>query len=195
MTIALQSSTNSATTTGLVRAARAHDPVAWKELIDRYTGLVRHVIAAFHFPEAEAADTAQNTWLRAIEKLGTLHDPDRLGGWLKTIARRECLDTYRHMRREIPSEVIAFDIEADTPSPDAIMLARQDRRVLDKAVERLPERSQCIIRMCFDQPQSEYAEIARSMSIPIGSIGPTRQRALHALRKQLENAGYSAILA
>lgn len=185
-----RSSTNSATTADLVRAACARDSTAWEELVVRYSTVVRRVVANFHFSEAEAADAAQNTWLCALEKLDTLRDPDRLGGWLKTIARRECLHTYRRIRREIPYEMTAFDRDADTPGPDDTTLKNHTRWAVDKAVDELSEPAQNIIRMLFYQEESRYKEIAHSMSIPIGSIGPTRQRALNALRRHLESTGH-----
>jgi DNA-directed RNA polymerase specialized sigma24 family protein len=50
---------------------------------------------AHRLPAAAAADVAQTTWLRLVENLDRIEDPGRLGAWLATTARRECL---RHIR-------------------------------------------------------------------------------------------------
>ena len=39
-----------------------------------------------------------------VENLGRLQDPERVGAWLATTARRECLRTLRHSARQLPTE-------------------------------------------------------------------------------------------
>src|SRR4051794_40219494 len=77
--------------TELVVLARAGDQRAWREIMTRYGGLVRAVVGSFRLQEADAADTVQNIWMRAVERLDTVREPERLGGWLRTTARCECL--------------------------------------------------------------------------------------------------------
>ena len=77
---------------------------AWAEIVARYERLVLGVVGSFRLQEADAADAAASTWLRAMEGLPALRDPDRLGGWLRTIARRECLGVLRQTVFEEPSD-------------------------------------------------------------------------------------------
>jgi len=83
----------------LVAAACEGASQAWAEIVLRYERLVLGVVGSFRLQEADAADAAANTWLRAMEGLSALRDPDRLGGWLRTIARRECLGVLRQPRK------------------------------------------------------------------------------------------------
>src|SRR4051794_41809130 len=76
--------------TELVVLARAGDQRAWREIMTRYGGLVRAVVGSFRLQEADAADTVQNIWLRAVERLDTLREPERLGGWLRPPPPRGC---------------------------------------------------------------------------------------------------------
>ena len=76
------------TVTELVRAAADGDGRAWGEIVVRYGDLVRATVAGFRLQQADAADAVQNTWLRALERIGTVREPERLGGWLTTVARR-----------------------------------------------------------------------------------------------------------
>ena len=78
----------------------------------RYGGMVRGVVASFRLQEADAADAVQMTWLRAFERLDSVRNPDRLGGWLATIANRECLALLRRARWETPDETVADDFPA-----------------------------------------------------------------------------------
>jgi RNA polymerase sigma factor (sigma-70 family) len=89
------STTTAATThrtTELVRNARTGDTWAIEQLIDRYESVVWSTVRSFCMSEADARDAVQNTWLRMIEHLGELRDPDQLPGWLATTARHECLN-------------------------------------------------------------------------------------------------------
>ncbi|MFV0523256.1 MAG: sigma factor [Acidimicrobiales bacterium] len=53
--------------------------------------MVWSVVRSFRLPDDDAADAAQMAWLRALEHLGTVRDLERIGLWLATITRRECL--------------------------------------------------------------------------------------------------------
>ena len=66
-----------------------------RAIVDRFSGLVWATVRAHRLSPAEAADVTQTTWLRLVENLDRIKDPERLGAWLATTARRECL---RHIR-------------------------------------------------------------------------------------------------
>src|SRR3954463_11553446 len=87
----------------LVAAAAAGEPVAWKQLIDRYAVLIRCVCRSHRLCEADADDVAQLTWLRAVEHIGPPPDPERFGAWVGTTARHECLAVLRGRKRVVPT--------------------------------------------------------------------------------------------
>ena len=60
------------TVTELVSAAADGDGRAWGEIVARYGDLVRATVAGFRLQQADAADAMQNTWLRALERIGTV---------------------------------------------------------------------------------------------------------------------------
>jgi DNA-directed RNA polymerase specialized sigma24 family protein len=90
-------------TAELVAEARRGEPTAWAEVVARYEGMVRGVVSCYRLQDADAADAMQMTWLRAFERLDRLRDPERLGGWLATIAGRECLALLRRARWRPPA--------------------------------------------------------------------------------------------
>jgi RNA polymerase sigma factor (sigma-70 family) len=177
-------------TARLVAAARAGRPGAWAEIVARYERLVLGVVGSFRLQEADAADAAASTWLRAMEGLPALRDPDRLGGWLRTIARRECLGVLRQTVFEEPSDVAAAAMPAAEPGPEAVVVACEVGRVISDAMAHLSGRGQRLILALFYLPRASYTTVAADADMPIGSIGPTRKRALGALRVGLEEAGY-----
>ena len=177
-------------TTELVAAACEGGSDAWAEIVVRYERLVLGVVGSFRLQEADAADATASTWLRAMEGLPALRDPERLGGWLRTIARRECLGVLRQTVFEEPIDVAAAAVPAVEPGPEAVVVACEVGRVITDAMARLPGRGQRLIFALFYLPRASYTTVAADADMPIGSIGPTRKRALGALRAGLEQAGY-----
>src|SRR5436190_13431579 len=88
----------------VVRAAAAGDQAAWNELIERFQGLVWATARSFRLSRADAADVAQTTWLRLVENLDRIREPEHLGAWLATTARREALRHLRLHGRELASD-------------------------------------------------------------------------------------------
>jgi RNA polymerase sigma factor (sigma-70 family) len=180
---------SSATTAELVRAACARQPDAWRELVSRYECLVRGVVRSYRLQEADVADAIQNTWLRAFQRLDTVREADSLGGWLTTVARRECLALLARSRREAPAEIEQNHVVGGEPGPEAVVLAEEARRAVARAVSELPVKRRELVRVLFSTSKPNYAEVSRMVGLPVGSIGPTRQRALRTLRCGLTQVG------
>src|SRR5947199_10585188 len=111
----------------LVRAAAAGDQAAWNELVERYQGLVWATARSFRLSRADAADVAQTTWLRLVENLDRIRDPERLGSWLATTARRESLRHIRLHGRELASgEADVFEGPAGDELEVALLTEERD---------------------------------------------------------------------
>jgi len=175
----------------LVEAARGGDQRAWTELMRRYGSLVRAVVARYRLQEADTADAVQSTWLRAIEQLGALRDPERLGAWLTTTAGRECLALIRRSRRERPDDVAVSGRLLPADGPEPVVLAAELNRAVVAAVTELDPWRRQLVQELFYLPDRDYVRVSRSMGMPVGSIGPTRGRALRTLRDSLERAGFA----
>jgi RNA polymerase sigma factor (sigma-70 family) len=170
--------------TELVARARESDPVAWSELVHKYTRLVWHVIHGFHQLDGERrADVHQTVWLRLAEQLDALRDPTRVGGWLATTARNECLRQVRQQGREVPER----DIEPEQVenSPERHLLETERDAALWQAFALLRPDCQQLLRLLIADPPFSYDEVAEILDMPRGSVGPTRQRCLETLRKSL----------
>jgi RNA polymerase sigma factor (sigma-70 family) len=177
--------------TALLAAAAAGDGSAWNALVEQYTGLLWSVARGYRMSTADSADAVQTTWLRLVENLDRIEDPSRLPGWLATTVRRECLRTLRRSKREQPSfdDDGLPDLPDDTEPLDAALLLEERDAALWRALRQMPERCQLLLRVLMASPPPSYAEVAAALDMPIGSIGPTRQRCLDRLRRIAEAEG------
>jgi RNA polymerase sigma factor (sigma-70 family) len=173
-------------TRGLVVRARSGDQQAWAALTDRYTNLLWSVARGMRLTRADAADVVQTTWLRLVESLDTLREPEHLGSWLVTTARRECLATQRRgarMRMGLPDSWT--DMPANGDPLDEALLREERDAALWRAFGALTQRCQSLLRVLMADPAPSYDEVSEALDMPVGSIGPTRQRCLRSLREIL----------
>lgn len=173
-----------ADTAGLVAAVRAGDETAWTVLTERFTGLLWSVARSLNMGTEDAADAVQTTWLRLVERLDDIREPERVGGWLATAVRRECLAILRRRRDVAMPE--SLEMPADDDPPDAGLLRDERDAELWTAMRRLPPRCGNLLRLLIADPPPSYQDVAYALSVPIGSIGPTRQRCLALLRTMLD---------
>lgn len=172
-------------TAAIVEAAARGDESSWNQLVDRYTGLLWGVARAHQLTGSDAADVVQTSWLRLIEHLPQIRNPDSVGAWLATTARRECLRTLRRTSRLQPSAEIELLADEEGSDVDAQLLRGERDAALWRAFGRLPARDRALLRLLTTEPAPSYGELAAALGMPIGSIGPTRARALDRLRREL----------
>jgi RNA polymerase sigma factor (sigma-70 family) len=159
------------------------DP-AWHELVRRYGDLVRRVATRTGLTAADASDACQATWIRLIEHADSIREPRALAGWLVTTARRESIRISMRARRERPDPDIGAT--AVTPSAEAAALEHELEARLALALEDLEPHHRRLLLLLLSDAGLSYAEIARSLGMPIGSIGPMRGRSLLMLRRKLD---------
>ena len=170
----------------LVPAAREGDQHAWDAIVDRFLPLVGSVVRQHRLSEADGDDVSQTVWLRLVEHLGALREPDALPGWIRTTTRNECLRVINargRMRPVDPQEGAGgLDAVVDDVADDELIAAER-RRVLRAALSELPAGRRDLLLLLLTDPPVPYEEISARLGIPIGSIGPTRARALDQLRR------------
>ena len=72
----------------IVAQAREGVASAWEDLIGRFGGLVTAIARRCRLSDADVAEVSQTTWLRLVENLDRIEQPERLGAWLATTSRR-----------------------------------------------------------------------------------------------------------
>lgn len=179
---------------GLVNSAAAGNSQAWNRLVAEFGSMIWAIARAHRLRDADAADVAQATWLALLENLGRINDPTRVGAWLATTARRECLRVLRHGERRVLFGDDGPEPESYEPLPGDELLIDERDEALWRSFSLLRPSDQALLRLVMADPRPPYEEIAAALDIPIGSIGPTRQRALARLREQLENQQMLALM-
>ncbi len=173
----------------LLLRIRDGDPAAWDEVLSRYGKLVSTTVRWFRLQDADALDAVQMTWLRLAENAHQVQFPERLGGWLITIARRECLHILQAKRSRDLLNLMPETVADPSVGPEQRVVDADTARMLWCLVDGLSPRRRTLLRELFTDNPRPYTEVARATGIPAGAIGPTRARALRQLRGGLDDNG------
>src|ERR1041385_4552451 len=137
---------------------------------------------AYHFlhDRALAEEVAQETFLQLHKHLAELESPAHVVYWLRRTASNRCIDHARHQRLapqvalESVPEPAAFDAPGDP------LLSRRLRQL----VASLPPKQRMVIVLRY-QEDLEPEEIARVLSMPVGTVKSQLQRSLAILREKV----------
>lgn len=170
----------------LVAGIRAGDESAWRAMSEQYEPLLRRLAGWCGLSAEDASDAVQLTWLRCLEHIDQLTDADKLSGWLVTICRRECIRLATKARREVPLSAPdmapLIDDRREECDPYAEAAVRDQRKRLYVAIMGLPGRQRTVLVELLRREDQSYLDLSRRLGLPVGSIGPTRQRAVSRLR-------------
>lgn len=171
----------------LVGRIRNGDSSAWCELVDHYEPLLRRLARQYRLSGQDVDDAIQLTWLRCLEHIDQITHADRLRGWLATVCRRESLRLATKGRREIAlgeqSVTRLVDDGQEERDPGAEMARRDAHDRLSRAIRALPQKQQLVLTELLKEESRSYLDLSRRLGLPMGSIGPTRQRAIARLRQ------------
>lgn len=172
----------------LVRQAASGDKAAWERLVDQFSRLIWAMTRDFKLCESDAADVVQATWLRLLEHIHRIEYPERIGSWLATTARHECLRHVTAGKRVmlVQDHDVFGGSSGQQPAVDERLLADERAQAVREALSQLPSRSQRLLELLMADPPVSYVEISDQLGLPIGSIGPTRSRCLERLRVILQ---------
>jgi RNA polymerase sigma factor (sigma-70 family) len=171
-------------------AARTGDREALNALVVDLSPLVWHVARGQGLDRTIAEDVVQTVWLTLLRNLNSVAEPRALARWLIITTRREA-SRVRGGRDRI--EPLADDTIEQLRSADGLPeeeLLRSDRdRALWRAFHRLSETCQTLLRLTVLAGRAEYDHVAEELTMPRGSIGPTRGRCINKLRGLLDEEG------
>ena len=181
----------------LVEACLSDNSAAWEALIRRYERLIYSVPIRLGLSPQEAVDIFQAVCFIMFKKLATLRNHERLYSWLITTTTRECWRAGAQKRREIERSQSngqnGSSPAGEPPSAEQLAyerrLAEERQEVVRRAMSQLPERCRNLLTMLyFLSEETSYEEVARSLNIPVSSVGPTRGRCLAKLKRILSDA-------
>jgi len=167
----------------LVAALRDDDREAWRAFLDRYERLIYSVPRRMGLDADDAADVFQDVLAAFLRGLPRLREPRTIPKWLTRTAFRLARERrMRHRREQPPDDPLSLERVAD-PADFADLLARAEdgarlRALVAGLTGRCPE---LLDLLFFVDPVPAYGDLARRLGVPIGSLGPTRQRCLDQL--------------
>lgn len=166
----------------LIRHAACGDEAAWRDIVRSYTPLLSAVCRRHGLSRVDADDVGGRVWLHLLTNIARIREPAALPGWLKTTTRRECQAVLRQHGRYRPLDDHEPADPAD-PAADSRLLEAERRIALDSAIAGLSTADRRLLALLFSDPPTPYAEISLTLGLPMGAIGPTRQRILKRLRQ------------
>jgi len=178
----------------LVAKASNGESSAWNELVGRYGKLIRVIARNHRLNEADAAEVAQITWMKLVERIGHIERPDRVNAWIATTARRECLRVLRASGRTCPMPVddLPSISSSSDDAPEAGPIAEERNAALRLAYSQLSPRCRMMLSLMTGDAPFSYEKLSVVMNMKIGSIGPTRGRCLERLRQIAAEYGVRA---
>jgi len=160
----------------VVRACRAGEDAAWRELVERFPRYVYAIARAHRLDESDAEDVFQETFTRIYEHLGRLRDDDAIRPWIGQLTRRLCIDRLRAAVRDpVP------DDSEERGELDRRMIAVDDAVSVHEALRTLSADCREILDRFFCRDQS-YNTIGELLDLPPGTIASRISRCLGKLR-------------
>jgi RNA polymerase sigma-70 factor (ECF subfamily) len=179
----------------LLQRCLNHQPGAWNDFVDRFLGLIYHVVShtahlrSMPLRPEDTEDLAAEILLQIVSSdyavLRQFKGNSSLATYLAVIARRICV--HELARRSAAQEVQSRDgrpIEQEEPPKAEIGLESLEE--VEKILGKLPSRDREVVRLYYLEGRS-YEEISTELNIPVNSIGPILSRARKKLRKDVKS--------
>src|SRR5579884_3949208 len=131
----------------LLRRAADKDWAAWHELVRWFGNLVLHTASSMGLKSSEASDAAQLTWLRLVEHISEIREPEHLPGWLAVTARREALRIALSARRYVLCAEPDTDYGRRWAVTDVYPVEGDYSPVVEAALSGLPARYEKLLRL------------------------------------------------
>jgi RNA polymerase sigma-70 factor, ECF subfamily len=136
----------------------------------------------------DAEDLVQDTYLKALRSFQSFQAGTNFRAWIFQILRNtflsSCSKLDRRMTVAMDSEKDGLELAVDTETPETILLNRSNSRLVQRAIEDLPVHYRETLLLC-EVEQMSYEEIAKILSVPIGTVMSRLARARKAVRETL----------
>jgi RNA polymerase sigma-70 factor, ECF subfamily len=175
----------------LLQRCLARDTGAWNDFVDRFIGLIYHVIQhTAHLRSTplnpdEVEDIAQEILLQVVANdygvLKQFRGKSSLATYLTVIARRICVNHLAKLaptRKPLPVDLKRKD-DDDSPA-ERVGLERLEQ--VQKLLRKLSTKEREVVRLFYLEGRS-YEEISTSLNIPVNTIGPVLSRAKKRLKE------------
>jgi RNA polymerase sigma-70 factor (ECF subfamily) len=188
----------------LVERARNRDGAAVRLIMQRHNRRLYRVARSVLNDEDEAEDVVQETYVRAFTHLDGFRGEAQLSTWLTRIALNEALGRLRRRRitvglKEIDTindqgeaRVIYLPSARQDSDPEAAAARTEVRRLLEHAVDQLPEHFR-VVFMLRDIEEMSVEETASHLGLRTETVKTRLHRARRLLRQSLDRTLSSAV--
>jgi RNA polymerase sigma factor (sigma-70 family) len=179
----------------LIAAALKGDDSAYKKLMKKYHDAIYNFIYRMVHDKHQVEDLTQEAFIKAFSSLASFNDEYAFSTWLYKIATNNSIDYIRKRKLQTysidkPIEAVDSDYSFELPDEDAEtdqdLISDQRAKLLNQAINRLPEKYRKVIHLRHVEEQS-YEEIAVALRLPIGTVKAHIFRAREMLYKSLRN--------
>lgn len=179
----------------LIRRAIEGDQRSFRRLRTKYHDAIFNLISRMIRSRAEVEDLTQEAFIKAFASLKSFNEEYAFSTWLYKIATNNCIDHIRKKKLqtfsidkpiESKDSDYMFELPDSTYEPDRELIDGQRTRMLQEAIDALPPKYRQVIILRHTE-EKEYAEIARQLRLPIGTVKAHIFRARELLYKHLRD--------
>jgi RNA polymerase sigma-70 factor (ECF subfamily) len=179
----------------LIRDALKGNEQAYKLLMKKYYPQLSNLIYRLIRDKQDVEDLTQEAFVKAFQSLKYFNQQYAFSTWLYKIATNNTIDYIRKKKLEtfsidkpIASEEsdFSFELPDSTYEPDKEIIRLQKSTAIQQAIAKLPEKYRRVIIMRHSE-ERDYAEIAKILKLPIGTVKAHIFRARELLYKHLRD--------
>ena len=184
----------------LVERCRKGDLRAFEALVAKYQDRVYTLLLRMVNRPAEAEELAQETFLKALEKLSLFRGASGFYTWLFRIAANLAISHRRRGQRvrfrplDGPDDgdvsqadaLTAATAELRNAPPEAAAMAEETKERVTEALEELDDDYRLVV-VLRDVEDMDYGQIADMLEVPVGTVKSRLHRARMILKEKLSD--------
>jgi RNA polymerase sigma factor (sigma-70 family) len=173
----------------LARRAAAGDGPALDDLLRAIEPRVFRQVSRFLPYRQDAEEATQDVLLKVATRIGTFEGRSRFSTWLYEVTANQARQTYRSLKRRAAERTTETPVER--PDPRTTSVIAGSRLDLLDALERLETEHPDLVRafVLRDLSDLEYADIARLLDVPVGTVKARIHHARRYVRESLNGVG------
>lgn len=169
--------TDPATELALIERCRRQDAEAFAVIVDAYQNRVFGFVRRMVGDRDEAADLAQEVFIRAYQSFGRFDGRSSLRTWLFRIAHNLCVDRARRLGRMPDSTSLdrnsedetIFEVSDNRWDPETLIMNEELMVVVEDALASMSDKLRTVL-LLHDKEDFAYDEIATTLDVPIGTV-------------------------
>lgn len=169
--------TDPATELALIERCRRQDAEAFALIVDAYQNRVFGFVRRMVGDRDEAADLAQEVFIRAYQSFARFDGRSSLRTWLFRIAHNLCVDRARRLGRtpdstsldRNPEEESHFELPDTRWDPETLVLNEELMVIVEEALHTMSDKLRTVL-LLHDREDFAYDEIAQTLDVPIGTV-------------------------